>query len=162
MYFKVALLASGILLFSGCATSGSPKPTNPSAVNKNIGVEVVEEITEEVPVTSVSSSSNNTRKVVKKKQDKPKPKVKAKPKPKAKVETKTTTKAKEVKKEVVKKAKETKKKKPTKYIPKKKTTKPKNSVLKPEPFSLESNEEDPELLGPQSTINRPLVRDDEE
>ena len=26
--------------------------------------------------------------------------------------------------------------------------------LKPEPFSLESNEDDPELLGPQSTIDR--------
>lgn len=28
--------------------------------------------------------------------------------------------------------------------------------LKPEPFSLESNEDDPELLGPQSTIDRSL------
>jgi hypothetical protein len=29
--------------------------------------------------------------------------------------------------------------------------------LKPEPYSLESNEHDPELLGPQSTIKRSLV-----
>ena len=28
--------------------------------------------------------------------------------------------------------------------------------LKPEPFSLESNEDDPELLGPQTTIDRGL------
>jgi PBP1b-binding outer membrane lipoprotein LpoB len=28
--------------------------------------------------------------------------------------------------------------------------------LKPEPFSLESNENDPELLGPQSTLNNGL------
>ncbi len=28
--------------------------------------------------------------------------------------------------------------------------------LKPEPFSLESNEDDPELLGPQTTLNRGL------
>ena len=30
--------------------------------------------------------------------------------------------------------------------------------LKPEPYSLESNEHDPELLGPQSTIKRSLTR----
>jgi len=29
--------------------------------------------------------------------------------------------------------------------------------LKPEPFSLESHEEDPELLGPQTTLDRDLV-----
>jgi hypothetical protein len=29
--------------------------------------------------------------------------------------------------------------------------------LKPEPYSLESNENDPELLGPQSTIKRSLA-----
>jgi len=28
--------------------------------------------------------------------------------------------------------------------------------LKPEPFSLKSNEQDPELLGPQTTLNREL------
>ncbi len=32
--------------------------------------------------------------------------------------------------------------------------------LKPEPFSLKSNEEDPELLGPQTTIDRGLVKKD--
>ena len=33
--------------------------------------------------------------------------------------------------------------------------------LKPEPFSLKSNEDDPELLGPQTTIDRGLNRVDE-
>ena len=33
--------------------------------------------------------------------------------------------------------------------------------LKPEPFSLKSNEEDPELLGPQTTIDRSLNTVDE-
>ena len=32
--------------------------------------------------------------------------------------------------------------------------------LKPEPFSLKSNEDDPELLGPQTTIDRGLVKKD--
>lgn len=31
--------------------------------------------------------------------------------------------------------------------------------LKPEPYSLESGQKDPELLGPQSTIKRPLAGD---
>ncbi len=31
-----------------------------------------------------------------------------------------------------------------------------NYQLKPEPYSLDSNEHDPELLGPQSTLQRPL------
>jgi len=31
-----------------------------------------------------------------------------------------------------------------------------NYHLKPEPYSLDSNERDPELLGPQSTLQRPL------
>lgn len=30
--------------------------------------------------------------------------------------------------------------------------------LKPEPFSLKSNQKDPELLGPQTTMDRPLSR----
>ena len=35
--------------------------------------------------------------------------------------------------------------------------------LKPEPYSLDSNQSDPELLGPQSTLeNNPLARKDEE
>lgn len=38
----------------------------------------------------------------------------------------------------------------------KKTTQEKKYKLKPEPFSLESNEADPELLGPQTTIDRGL------
>ena len=43
-----------------------------------------------------------------------------------------------------------------------KTKKPKpKPKLKPEPFSLESNEDDPELLGPQSTLGKPLSRNDE-
>jgi len=41
----------------------------------------------------------------------------------------------------------------------KKAKKPK-PVLKPEPFSLESNEDDPELLGPQSTLGKPLTKDE--
>ena len=36
------------------------------------------------------------------------------------------------------------------------------SYLKPEPFSLESNEDDPELLGPQTTLSTPLTREEEE
>jgi hypothetical protein len=31
-----------------------------------------------------------------------------------------------------------------------------NYSLKPEPYSLDSNENDPELLGPQSTLEKPL------
>jgi hypothetical protein len=34
--------------------------------------------------------------------------------------------------------------------------------LKPEPFSLENNEEDPELLGPQTTLTRGLEKDENE
>ena len=44
-------------------------------------------------------------------------------------------------------------KKKVKAAPSKKEQKYK---LKPEPFSLESNEDDPELLGPQTTIDRGL------
>ena len=33
--------------------------------------------------------------------------------------------------------------------------------LKPEPFSLASNEDDPELLGPQTTIDRGLLKKEE-
>ncbi len=33
--------------------------------------------------------------------------------------------------------------------------------LKPEPYSLESNQDDPELLGPQTTLSRPLQREEE-
>jgi len=33
--------------------------------------------------------------------------------------------------------------------------------LKPEPFSLESNENDPELLGPQSTVKTKLLKQEE-
>ena len=36
------------------------------------------------------------------------------------------------------------------------------SYLKPEPFSLESNENDPELLGPQTTLSTPLTREEKE
>ncbi len=38
---------------------------------------------------------------------------------------------------------------------KKNKTKP---YLKPEPFSLESDESDPELLGPQTTLDSPLLK----
>ena len=41
---------------------------------------------------------------------------------------------------------------------KEKKVKNKKPYLKPEPFSLESHEDDPELLGPQSTIDTPLTR----
>jgi len=34
--------------------------------------------------------------------------------------------------------------------------------LKPEPFSLKSNEEDPELLGPQTTLDRDLLKKDKD
>jgi len=37
-----------------------------------------------------------------------------------------------------------------------------NYDLKPEPYSLDSNEHDPELLGPQSTLKEPLTRAAEE
>lgn len=41
----------------------------------------------------------------------------------------------------------------------KKSKRPKlPKYLKPEPFSLESDESDPELLGPQTTLEEPLVR----
>lgn len=38
--------------------------------------------------------------------------------------------------------------------------KKKYSYLKPEPYSLESNEQDPELLGPQTTIASGLKREE--
>jgi len=41
----------------------------------------------------------------------------------------------------------------------KETTKNKYN-LKPEPFSLKSNEDDPELLGPQTTIDRGLKKEE--
>jgi len=34
--------------------------------------------------------------------------------------------------------------------------------FKPEPFSLESNENDPELLGPQTTLDGGLIKKDED
>jgi len=34
--------------------------------------------------------------------------------------------------------------------------------LKPEPYSLESNEDDPELLGPQTTLDKSLDSDNED
>ena len=43
----------------------------------------------------------------------------------------------------------------------KETTKNKYN-LKPEPFSLESNEDDPELLGPQTTIDRGLKKENKD
>ena len=57
---------------------------------------------------------------------------------------KTTTK--QVKKKVSKKISKVKKKKEDKYS------------LKPEPFSIESNQDDPELLGPQTTLDTPLSK----
>jgi len=116
MYFKVALIASTIVLFSGCSNPFGPKPSNPKA-NKKLGVEVVEE---------VSANENST----------------------------TTS---SVKRESVKKVKSSTHKATTIH----KNKKPIKAELKPEPFSLESNEEDPELLGPQSTIDKPLSRDEE-
>jgi len=44
----------------------------------------------------------------------------------------------------------------------KKKTQPKKVVLKPEPFSIESDEEDPELLGPQSTIKDKIKQKEQE
>jgi len=43
---------------------------------------------------------------------------------------------------------------------KKEPTEEKKYKLKPEPFSLNSDEEDPELLGPQTTLHRDLTSDD--
>jgi len=50
---------------------------------------------------------------------------------------------------------------PPKKVRKKRVTKDKYN-LKPEPFSLESNEDDPELLGPQTTLDRGLEREEVE
>jgi len=119
MYFKVALIASTIVLFSGCSNPFGPKPSNPKA-NKKLGVEVVEEV-----------SANES----------------------------TTTTTRSVKRESVKKVKSSSSKKSSPKT--RKVKKPTKTELKPEPFSLESNEEDPELLGPQSTIDKPLSRDEE-
>jgi PBP1b-binding outer membrane lipoprotein LpoB len=41
-----------------------------------------------------------------------------------------------------------------------KPSKPKEVVIKPEPFSIESDEEDPELLGPQSMMKDKLKQID--
>jgi len=104
MYFKVALMATSLILLSACSNSLGAKPKAP---NKNLGIEVVEEVPTTTPATSEQKS---TATAVKKKSS-------------------------------VKKAK--------------KKTKP---YLKPEPFSLESQESDPELLGPQTTLDTPLSR----
>jgi len=45
---------------------------------------------------------------------------------------------------------------------KKEPAQEKKYKLKPEPFSLGSDEEDPELLGPQTTLDRDLTSDDSE
>jgi len=116
MYFKVALIVGTIVLFSGCSNPFGPKPSNPKN-NKNLGVEVVEEVSQE-------SRATTHRQKVKTVQETP-------VKENSKVKTKTKTKSKVKQK------------------------------LKPEPFSLESNEDDPELLGPQSTLGTPLTRNDE-
>jgi hypothetical protein len=112
MYFKVALIISGILLFSGCSNPfSSAKPKNPKANSKNLGVKVVEEV----------SASDTKEQITTLKEDSVKESSHRPPKPK-KIKHK----------------------------------------LKPEPFSLESKEEDPELLGPQTTLNTPLARNDED
>ena len=132
MYFKVALIASMIVLFSGCSNPLGPKPSNPNA-NKKLGVEVVEEVSPNESTTSTTRRSTVKRESVK------------------------SVKKDSVKKDSDKKSK-TRGKKTTKT---RKSKKPTKTKLKPEPFSLESNEEDPELLGPQSTIDNPLSRDEE-
>jgi len=116
MYFKVAVIAGVIVLFTGCSNPLGPKPSKPetsASAESKLGVRVVEEVNE------TSSSVNKER-------------------------------VKKVKNSTVKEHK-TKSSTKTKAKP----------VLKPEPFSLESNEEDPELLGPQSTLGNPLARDEE-
>jgi len=55
--------------------------------------------------------------------------------------------------------------KPTESAPKPtmwKDTRPakEHYPIKPEPYSLESGQKDPELLGPQSTVSRPLASSD--
>ena len=107
MYFKVAIIVSTIVLFSGCSNPFTLKPKNPKA-NSKLGVKVVEEVSE----SDGSLSEEHIR----------------------------TLEDDQVK------------------VNKPKASKPN---LKPEPFSLESNEEDPELLGPQSTLGKPLTRNEE-
>ncbi len=46
--------------------------------------------------------------------------------------------------------------------PKKHLSKAEAYLKTPEPFSLESHEEDPELLGPQTTLKKPLLEKEEE
>jgi Fe2+ transport system protein B len=113
MYFKVALFISGILIFSGCSNPFGPKPKKPKANNKNLGVEVVEVVSESKESTKELANSSVKKKI-----------------------NANSSSGKKVKKIKQK--------------------------LKPEPFSLESQEEDPELLGPQTTLNKPLARNEQE
>jgi hypothetical protein len=130
MYLKVALITISILAFNACSNSLNTKPKAPSVNSKNLGIQVVEQIEEEYPISTVE----NEREVVKQT---------------------TTPKRKKVKKHKTKTYIPT----PTKTKKKKKTPKAyKEDYLKPEPFSLESDENDPELLGPQTTLDKPLQR----
>ena len=109
MYLKVAQIAVISLLFSACSNPFSPSPKKPNG--KNLGVEVVEEVSEEGGATTPVEVEASV----------------AEPKKKKKIKKKGTD----------------------KY------------GLKPEPFSIESNEEDPELLGPQTTLPAPLSKKDQ-
>jgi spore germination protein YaaH len=157
MYFKVALLLSGLFFFSGCTNSMAPKPKNPNVQNKNLGVEVVEEVTEQSvqsvpivvrePVRRVRHHTTTTAKTVTREVTKKRATKVAEVKKKTASTVKAKAKAEKAKvKNVVKKSSST----PVRERKKKKTT------LKPEPFSLESHQNDPELLGPQSTLDEPL------
>ena len=50
----------------------------------------------------------------------------------------------------------------TTSVEKKHLSKVEKYLKTPEPFSLKSNEEDPELLGPQTTLKKPLLKEKEE
>ena len=64
----------------------------------------------------------------------------------------------DTKKKISKKVKN-KRVKTSKNIKKRRVAKNKTNKLKPEPFSIKSNQKDPELLGPQTTLkNNPISK----
>ena len=131
MYFKVALLTISIFALSACSSSLKPKPKGPNA--KNLGVEVVEVLPVGEPEVIRSVPA---------------------------VTTTTTQRKPKVKKPKIRKPKVAKPTSTTKVPPRVVKTKPKKTYLKPEPFSLESGKSDPELLGPQTTLDAPLSKEE--
>ncbi|NPA28279.1 MAG: hypothetical protein GXN91_04485 [Epsilonproteobacteria bacterium] len=187
MSFKVASFILLTFFLTACSSNSKPKPKQPDA--QVIGVEVVEEVVDAQPVvvaervaveqkpkkvavspkktsTTTPKKATPVKNVTKKETPKPKPKPTPRVSTAKQTPTKKSTPVKNSTPKVTKKSTSSKSsksssssKKRVKRKPVKKAKKP--VVLKPEPFSIERNEEDPELLGPQTTLDNPLLGGEE-